>query len=276
MGKRIVTGVVATVLMLTVLLCGGVIGMVAALAVLAAVAAFELLRAAGFGWGDRVPAMVLAVACPLLWLLAPWSAVAAGAIYVLLLVVESVLRHETHPLERVSLQLFLSLVAAGGFTAMAALRAAEPDGLLYVCVAMVIPWLSDTGAYFTGVLCGRHKLCPVISPKKTVEGLIGGMVTSLLATGLTGWLYSLWCGHAVEIHWVSLLVVAAVGAPLSVVGDLFASVVKRRFGVKDYGNIMPGHGGIMDRFDSVLPVAVLLLLWMQVWPIAGTYIACGV
>ncbi|MBO5797593.1 MAG: phosphatidate cytidylyltransferase [Clostridia bacterium] len=70
-----------------------------------------------------------------------------------------------------------------------------------------------------------------------------------------------------SLQWCSLLLVAALGAPLSVIGDLFASVVKRRFGVKDYGKLMPGHGGVMDRFDSVLPVAVLLLLWISVCPI---------
>ena len=268
MGKRVISGVVGAVLILSILLFGKVIGMAAAMAVLAAVAAFELLRAAEFGWGDRVPAMVLAAACPLLLLVDPWAPVAAGALYLLFVLLMSVVRHATLPPERAGLLVLLPAVAAGGFTALAALRADGEDGLLCVFLALVIPWLSDTGAYFTGVLCGKHRLCPVISPKKTVEGLVGGIVTSLLAAALTGWLYSLWCGHPVQVQWLSLLLAAAVCAPLSVMGDLFASVVKRRFGVKDYGNIMPGHGGVMDRFDSVLPVAMLLLLWVQVWSVA--------
>lgn len=267
--KRVISGVIGAALMIAVLLFGGRIGVAALMALIAAVAVFELLRAAEFGWRDRLPAMVLAAAAPLLLLWNTWAPVVAAAVYLLAVMIESVVRHDQLPPERAGLLVLLPAVAVSGFTAVAALRNTGEDGLFYVFLALVIPWLSDTGAYFTGVLFGKHKLCPVISPKKTVEGLIGGIVLSLLAAGLTGWLYMRWCGHSVEMRWLSLLLVAAIGAPLSVFGDLFASVVKRRFGVKDYGTIMPGHGGVMDRFDSVLPVSLLLLLWVQMWPLIG-------
>ena len=123
---------------------------------------------------------------------------------------------------------------------------------------MVISWMSDTGAYFTGVCFGKHKMAPVISPKKTGEGFFGGWVISV---GLTV-LYGVICNAIVGTTVFSLpmlAIMAAVLAPVSVAGDLVASLIKRRTGIKDYGNIMPGHGGVMDRFDSVSFIAPLVL-----------------
>lgn len=267
MMTRIISGVIAATLAIAVMLYGGVIGIAVAMALIGSLAAFEMLRAAGFSARDRIPASAAAMACPLLLLVNGRLVLMLFAVYVLYVMVESVMRHTVLAPERAALKVMLPLIAAGGFTAVAALRMHSTDGLFYLFLVLVIPWLSDTGAYFTGMCCGKHKLCPVISPKKTVEGFIGGIITSVVASLLTGYFYILLCGHDVTVNWLSLSVAALVGAPLSVFGDLFASVVKRRFGVKDYGNIMPGHGGAMDRFDSVLPVAVLLLMWVQWWPI---------
>ena len=267
MMTRIISGLIAVPVALAVMLFGGVIGLVIAVALIGSLAVFELLRAAGFSARDRIPAAAAALAAPLLLLVSGQLLWVLLAVYMLYVMVESVMRHTTITPERAALKVLLPLVATGGFTAVAALRMLGEDGLFYLFLVLVIPWLSDTGAYFTGMCCGKHKLCPVISPKKTVEGFVGGIVTSVVTSLLTGYVYILLCGHAVTVNWLSLALVALIGAPLSVFGDLFASVVKRRFGVKDYGNILPGHGGAMDRFDSVLPVAVLLLLWVQFLPI---------
>lgn len=120
--------------------------------------------------------------------------------------------------------------------------------LFYLCMALCGAWIADTGAYFTGITLGKHKLCPEISPKKTVEGLAGGIVT-------TGLVYSIaFCIHSGFDVTRMLLAffLGAVCAVIGTLGDLSASMIKRQVGIKDYGNIMPGHGGIMDRFDSVL------------------------
>ncbi len=267
MVTRIISGIVGVAVALAIILFGGVPGLTVAVALLAGLATFELLRAAGFGARDRIPAVAVAAVLPLCLLLDGTVWMIPSALYLLYVTVEGVMRHEELLPERVALKVLLPAVAIGGFSAVAALRAHGADGLFYLFLVLVIPWLSDTGAYFTGMCCGKHKLCPVISPKKTVEGFVGGIVVSVAASALTGFLYTLWCGHDVTVNWLSLLAAAVVGAPLSVCGDLFASVIKRRFGVKDYGNIMPGHGGAMDRFDSVLPVAIWLLLWIQFLPI---------
>lgn len=122
---------------------------------------------------------------------------------------------------------------------------------------------ATSGAYFVGTFLGKHKLCPTISPKKTVEGLIGGFVVSVLASVLAGWLYQLYLTSQGITAMVSLWQIALIAlllAPLSVAGDLFASIIKRQCHVKDFGSIMPGHGGVMDRFDSVLFVAPVMFI----------------
>lgn len=119
----------------------------------------------------------------------------------------------------------------------------------------IIAWLSDTGAYFTGYFLGKHKLCPKMSPKKTVEGAIGGVVFAGIATFVyTGFVWS--------FNPIAILF-GCVGSVVSQVGDLAASCIKRDFYKKDYGSLLPGHGGLMDRFDSVLFTAPYVLFALR-------------
>lgn len=128
-------------------------------------------------------------------------------------------------------------------------RMDEADGLFMLVMALCGAWIADTGAYFTGVACGKHKLCPEISPKKTVEGFIGGIVTTGIVYAAAVSIYN----KKFDIPTVCVVfVLGAVCAVIGTVGDLSASMIKRQIGFKDYGKIMPGHGGMMDRFDSVL------------------------
>ena len=119
-----------------------------------------------------------------------------------------------------------------------------PTGIL-VWLVVFAAFGSDVMAYFTGMAIGRHKLCPEISPKKTIEGAIGGILGSVLVCGLFGHFFA-------PQYFVHCLVIGVLGAVISQCGDLTASAFKRRMGIKDYGNLIPGHGGILDRFDSVL------------------------
>lgn len=139
----------------------------------------------------------------------------------------------------------------------------EDHGLFLLILSLCGAWLADTGAYFAGTFFGKHKLCPNISPKKTVEGLIGGTITDALLFVGIGLLYSYLCernGNPIEINYIFIAVLGAICSLLGLLGDLSASLLKRQCNIKDYGNIMPGHGGVLDRFDSVLFVVPFMSL----------------
>lgn len=122
-------------------------------------------------------------------------------------------------------------------------------------------WGSDTCAYCVGILFGKHKMAPKLSPKKSVEGAVGGIVGAALLFGLyTHFVINSFTDEVFRIHWGSAMCLGAVGAMVSMVGDLAASAMKRDHDIKDYGRLIPGHGGIMDRFDSVIIAAPLIFI----------------
>ncbi len=146
-------------------------------------------------------------------------------------------------------------------------------GRYAVIPVFIFSWITDTGAYFTGSFIGKHKLAPNLSPKKTVEGAIGGIIATVLGT----YIYTLVLKYAFSITLSStwfLVAASAIGAVLSEVGDLAASAIKRMCGIKDFGKIFPGHGGFMDRFDSVIfvaPYTYLVFAFMDVIFEVGIY-----
>ena len=132
-----------------------------------------------------------------------------------------------------------------------------PDGKFLVWLIFLCSWGCDTCAYCVGMLIGKHKMAPVLSPKKSVEGAVGGVA----GAALLGVIYA----AATQGPMLEYAVICAIGALISMVGDLAASAIKRNQGIKDYGTLIPGHGGILDRFDSVIftaPVIYFLSLVM--------------
>ena len=131
-------------------------------------------------------------------------------------------------------------------------------GKLLIWLAFISAFGCDTGAYFTGYFLGKNKLCPVLSPKKTIEGSVGGIITSIVLCLL----YGVWINKTHPIADVNVLLLCGLigfaGSIISQIGDLAASSIKRQVGIKDYGNLMPGHGGVLDRFDSVIMTAPVL------------------
>ncbi len=134
-----------------------------------------------------------------------------------------------------------------------------PDGQFSVWLIFTCSWGCDTMAYVTGRLFGRHKMAPVLSPKKSVEGAVGGVIGAALIGGI----YAAVAGRFMQSGSDKILVyalISAIGALISMVGDLAASAIKRNHNIKDYGKLIPGHGGILDRFDSVIITAPIIYM----------------
>ncbi len=159
--------------------------------------------------------------------------------------------------------LFVTLLTAYFFSAVVLTRRTE-HGFWNLIMIFLLAWVPDTGAYFSGALFGKHKLAPVISPKKTVEGAVGGLAVCIGISYLYAWLVNLTGG---TVNYGIVLIYALLGTLISILGDLTASLIKRYYNVKDYGNLIPGHGGIMDRFDSIWFVAPFVYLMIQLCPI---------
>jgi len=158
-----------------------------------------------------------------------------------------------------------TLVIVPAWCALALIHVGEPYGERWLLVALFIVWAADTGAYFTGrrfggKWFGDRRLAPAISPNKTIEGLLGGLALAVLVGVVGGTLAG---ASAAELPLVAL--VALLAALFSVIGDLFESMIKRHAGVKDSGNLIPGHGGLLDRIDGVvagLPVFAVGQIWL--------------
>ena len=142
----------------------------------------------------------------------------------------------------------------------------------YIILIFGGAWLSDSAAYFVGRFFGKHKLAPQISPKKTVEGAIGGVLGCVVGFVLLGFAFDAIMeanNLPIRVNYVFLVVLSIILSIVGMLGDLTFSVVKRQYGIKDYGNLLPGHGGVLDRFDSVVFTAPALYIIIQFINIVG-------
>ena len=160
-----------------------------------------------------------------------------------------------------ALQTLVSLRSLGG-----------KHGMFLVLIAVLSAWVADAGAYFAGTFFGKHKLCPNISPKKTVEGAVGGIIVDIVVMLLCGVAFSqLYYGGAVGVNYPVLFLIGLFGSVLSMMGDLSFSLIKRSCHIKDFGQVIPGHGGILDRFDSVIFTAPFVYILVGFLPLVPAY-----
>ena len=138
-------------------------------------------------------------------------------------------------------------------------------GRYLIPIPFLVAFISDGGAYFAGYFLGKHKLAPVVSPNKTIEGAVGGLLAAMLAMILYAAILDL--GFHFRVNYLIAVVYGILGSAVGVFGDLLFSVIKRQTGIKDYGNLIPGHGGILDRLDSVMMVAPLMEALLILLPI---------
>ena len=194
-----------------------------------------------------------------------------GAVLVLALFVVAILRYDRErpvPFAVLTAAVFAGLVFPLMLSCLLRLRMAygseggEIVGRIMVFLPLCVSFGSDTLAYFVGCTLGKHRLSPRVSPKKSVEGAVGGLIGGVLGTLLLTWIGA----HIISDAFMGpreILFFGVVGSVVSQIGDLSFSVIKREFGVKDYGHLLPGHGGILDRFDSVTFAAPFVWLLLQ-------------
>ncbi len=182
---------------------------------------------------------------------------------IFLIFVGYIANHKNITFEKIFCMLSVTLLTTLSMSCLVSLKnLSSVHGVCYVILCLAGAWLGDSGAYFVGTFFGKHKLCPEISPKKTVEGAVGGVITVGIVFAVYAFFYRLvqgYFGQSFEVNYPALVLIGFVCGVLGIIGDLSASLIKRQAGIKDFGNIMPGHGGIMDRFDSVLFVAPFMM-----------------
>ena len=273
MKQRIITGTIFAALVMVVLFLSHTWVYPTVILLLCVVGASEMLRCVGV-WKEpllSVPGMVYAAACPLLAIGYRYGVLMAATMaYLFIMLFMLVFAHERVNTERVCTAYTMIVYITICFVCLIRLRYVTTEtgmdtgrmvGQYIYLLVFIAAWVTDTFAYFTGVFFGKHKLCPKISPKKTIEGSVGGIVFCVLAFLLYGFVVSRL--FPLEPNYLGLAIVGLVMSVLSQVGDLLASVIKRTYGIKDYGKLFPGHGGVLDRFDSVLLLAPFLLALVE-------------
>lgn len=270
MKQRIISAAVGLVVMVCVLFLLDTIVFNAAIAIIATLATYELLLATKYVENKLLSGVSLLFVAIVPFLHTPMlSPVRNGLILVFIIVLFVVLliEHQTLRIEQVGLVFMVATLIPYALSTLIYLRNMFTDhALFYVLLTLAGAWIGDSGAYFVGSLLGKHKLAPSISPKKTVEGVLGGLATNALFFVIMGYLYQIYCrtiGLEIEVSYFVLLILGILCAILGVLGDLSASIVKRQCAIKDFGHILPGHGGILDRFDSVLFVAPFMFIALQ-------------
>lgn len=180
--------------------------------------------------------------------------------FLMLLMAIYVFRYPKYQTDQITIAFFGLFYVAVMLSYVYQLRVVSIGGYLVVLI-FLSSWGCDTLAYCTGMLIGKHKMSPILSPKKTVEGAIGGLVGAMLL----GWIYSILIADHIHVGYnvtVIFPLVCGGGAIVSMIGDLAASAIKRNHNIKDYGRLIPGHGGILDRFDSMIFTAPTIFYLM--------------
>jgi phosphatidate cytidylyltransferase len=261
MKTRILTSIVAVCVLIPVLIFSNTVVFPIAIAIVAALCVYEMTKCVGqTKLAVTLPLYVMAIAAPILVryismrVLAVIAFISIGAylLYIFTLIITS------HGKLTFSEALSTFAVCLYIITACASINYIRDftDNGKYIYILIFIgAWITDIFAYFTGVFFGKHKLIPDVSPKKTIEGSVGGTLFCAVFFVVFGFVVQ-FIDESVDANFIFLFIAGIIIAIISQIGDLIMSVIKRHFGIKDYGKIFPGHGGMLDRFDSILAVSL--------------------
>lgn len=264
MKTRIITALLAIIIILVpcfVFLHSFVLPLI--LGLFAAIAVYEIIKATG-GKNKilQTVSCITAATVPMIIhfnIEIPFMPVAI--IYVLAYLIIMVPMHKTTKFNDVITALFATVAVPCSLSVFVLLRDVyiadsekytKATGVFLILLAMFSAWMTDTMAYFSGKFLGKHKLCPNVSPNKTIEGAVGGVIGNVIASTVMFLIFDKFFFTMHTFIWWQIIIISAILSVISMFGDLSASMIKRNHGIKDFGNIFPGHGGVMDRIDSCL------------------------
>lgn len=267
MKKRILTAAVGVPVLLGIIFFAPAWGFGILLGAFCAAGAYELIHCAVKDTPTRVivASGTVAFALPFLYSLGMETRWGVGIMLLLLFFLSVDLLFST----RITFEMVATALVAGAalpmmLATLVRIGQVEDTGHVRILIPFVVAFTSDAGAYFVGRAFGKKKLAPRISPNKTVEGAIGGIAAGALCCVAYGLIVGCF-GFKTSI--LSLAAFGAVGSVIAQLGDLTFSAIKRQYGIKDYSNLLPGHGGVLDRLDSLYYLAPLTELWMLLAPV---------
>lgn len=278
MAKRLLSAFVGIIIGVSIIAIDNIWLYAAAVTFFGIVGTWEFIRAVKCTEFKLLTAVSLVVAAivpslhifGLTWLLLPCFAGYIMALFVIMLG-----KHRRIKIEHIAMCGGAAMLIPSSLSTIIMFRYMAPPentalGVYFVVYLLFCAWLGDSGAFFVGTFLGKHKLCPNVSPKKTVEGFIGGVLTVGVGVFIETLVFNLFILKDFQINYAIVIPFGMAASVFGVLGDLSASVIKREYGVKDFGNIMPGHGGVLDRFDSVLFVAPFIyIIYLYLAPIAS-------
>jgi phosphatidate cytidylyltransferase len=254
---RLISGIVLVVIALVVIITGGNL-LLGVTALISLIGMFELYRVFQM---EKSPVAIVGYVAAVIYygnlLFQVEDSVMISILFLIILLAVYVFSYPKYRAEQIMAGFFALFYVAMMLSYIYQTRMMANGGAYIVWLIFLCSWGSDTCAYCVGMLFGKHKMSPILSPKKSVEGGVGGVVGAALLTALYSYILRAQMGISGRSI-VLLACVAAVGALISMVGDLAASAIKRNYDIKDYGKLIPGHGGILDRFDSVIITAPII------------------
>lgn len=271
MAKRITSAIIGILFILLVICLGTFYPILIDIfmALVCAVAVGEFIHAIGLlkKYLISIPSIAFALCNAMLFSYGYQSII--WYVYTAIMLSAMIFFHDKLSFREVSDTYGMTMIISYGLATVISMKNLDvAHSVFYFVLALALPWLADGGAYFAGSFFGKHKLCPKISPKKTIEGVVGGVIGCVGFCCLMGYVFSAFIYKDIHsVNYINLIILSFIGSLLSVLGDLSFSLVKRTYGIKDYGNIIPGHGGVLDRFDSVVFVSPFLLISLTYLPV---------
>lgn len=270
MKTRIMAAVVLVPLLLILVLFAPKMVCAVIFAVLMAIGAYELLYRTGLLRRGRL----VVYSCVMAFALIMWSYAGAVHAYLLLALLiftglmfsEMMMDHVKVRIEMLGLCYLAGVIVPFLLGSLIRILNMNAIGRHVILIPFAVAFLSDAGAYFVGLKFGRHKLAPVVSPNKTIEGALGGVATAMVGMLLYCLILDI-AFSQFQINYGMGILYGLFGSVVGVFGDLCFSIIKRQTGIKDYGNLIPGHGGVLDRFDSMMMVAPLMEALLLIAPV---------